>query len=169
MRDTVQPHTRAGCLVVGSALLFLGGTLTASAATGYEDQGAPPAPSMGQDDAAASQRNGDASFTAEELSTLTQLTEAIATQQAALDERLRALAAATDPATRQSLQAHTEQLQADITELMRLKQELLAPPSSNDMSGAVQAAESLDQQMDRQQQRGELLLNDRANGSAPSP
>ncbi len=111
---------------------------------------------------------GEPEPSAEDAALLQEMAASIRTQQQELERQWSALALATDPDVKRRLQAQVETLQADIRELTRLKQALLAPLPSGADSAAVQAADALERHLDRQQQREELILNDRAAGESKS-
>ena len=131
----------------------------------------PPPPLLSSEDAGdtAPQRpaSAGADLTSEELTVSTQLDAALSQRQATLDAQLSALAAATDPTIQQSLKQQVETLQSDIKELTRLKQELLAPVPPEAGSTAAQAAASLEEHIDRQEQRSDVILDNRAAGAGP--
>ena len=161
--------------------LLVGGTATAehtdsdaadqSAVAGSVSPSVPPPSLQSSEDVRGTtlQRSAgtQADFNAEELTILTQLDTALSQRQTALDAQRSALAAATDPAVKRSLQQQVDMLQGEIKELARLKGELLAPFPTEAGSAAAQAADSLDEHIDRQEQRSDVILDNRAAGAGP--
>ena len=103
-----------------------------------------------------------AALTPQDQTTRAQLDAALAGQQAALDEHLSRLIVATESALKQQLQERIAALQADIQELTRLKEALLARPAAEIQSDEAHQAETVERQIDRQRRREERLLDERA-------